>query len=98
MLEVRPQVDLETRIKALEDAVSELRARPLANLNRKKRWEKRKLYEAIKPLRETGASWDNVGAAIGVCGERCRQVWQLFVVDVDQQKAQAGSGRGPETT
>lgn len=46
----------------------------------RQRWKKRDLYEAIKPLRETGAAWDSIGAAIGISGERCRQVWQLFVV------------------
>ncbi len=69
-------ITLEDRVAALEAAIADL-TRPTLPTT-KRRWEKRKLYEAIKPLRETGASWDNIGAAVGVCGERCRQVWRLF--------------------
>lgn len=43
--------------------------------------DKRHLYEIIKPLREAKGTWAQIGKAIGLSGERCRQVWQLFVVD-----------------
>ena len=43
--------------------------------------DKRQLYEMIRPLREAGGSWSKIGKAIGLSDERCRQVWQLFVVD-----------------
>lgn len=70
-------MDLETRVFALEEALARLLAKPEMP-EPKRRWDKRKLFDAIKPLRATGASWDNIGAAVGVCGERCRQVWRLF--------------------
>jgi hypothetical protein len=90
------RVNIEERVIALEQEVAKLRMRqqPPTLGSRRRRWDKRELFTAIQPLRATGASWESIGAAVGVCGERCRQVWRLFggsnigqPADVDREGA-----------
>lgn len=76
---------LTGRVEALETELD--KRRPTLLKRPRQRWQKRDLYEAIKPLRETGAAWDTIGEAIGISGERCRQVWQIFVVAENERSA-----------
>lgn len=76
---------LSSRVAALEVELD--KRRPALTKSPRQRWNKRDLYEAIKPLRETGAAWDAIGGAIGISGERCRQVWQIFVVAENERSA-----------
>lgn len=51
--------------------------------------DKRYLFNAIRPYREQGKTFADIGMILGLSKERVRQLWQLFKVELKDEKEQS---------